>query len=105
MNSGDCTGWRSWIERSVQHEQKPFKNKRSFLGPSEADIVFIALAVVIRCARGAVLVFICVIAPDAERAAELVGQRRLADEAGVLEPGRSRRLGNPHSVRNAGVVT
>jgi hypothetical protein len=55
---------------------------------------------------GAISVF--VIARDAERTAEVFGQRRLAEQAGLFESsevGRSRRLANPHSARKAGVVT
>jgi ProQ/FINO family len=58
--------------------------QRSFLDPTNALIVFTNVAAVfIRYDLDAIFVII----PDAERTAEVFGQWRLAEQAGVFEPG------------------
>jgi hypothetical protein len=78
---------------------------RLFLDQSDARIFLIPVAVFIRFDLSAIFVF--VIVPDAERAAEVFGQGRLAEQAGVFEPGEVGEIAqarqSPH--RNAEVVT
>jgi hypothetical protein len=82
--------------------------KRLFVDHSNAHIVFINVAVFIRFDLRPIFVF--VIAPDAERAAQFFGQRRLAEQAGVFEPGevgeiaQARRLTPAQYRRSVGMI-
>jgi hypothetical protein len=82
--------------------------KRSFLDQSDTRVFFINVAVFIRVDLGAI--FVVLIVPDAERAAQFFGQRRLAEQAGVFELGevgeiaQARRLTPAQYRRSAGMI-